>query len=87
MGPMILAGVIIKAYTAMTFLTVANEIWNIKNPRPFPKQIFYTMQWEEQDFIKMKNGSYVLRKQRKVDNQTKAQARRLWHERKAKRIR
>ena len=87
MGPMILAGVIIKAYTAMTFLTVANEIWNIKNPRPFPKQIFYTMQWEEQDFIKMKNGSYVLRKQRKVDNQTKAQARRLWHEHKANRIR
>ena len=86
MGSMIIWGVAIKAYTIMTFLTVADEVWNVKTPRPYPKQTYYSMQWEEDDFIMMKDGSYVLRKKRKVDTQTKAEARRLWHEHKVKRI-
>lgn len=87
MGSMIIWGVVIKAYTVLTFLTMADEVWNIKNPRPYPKATYQLVNWEEKDFIFLKNGSYVLRKKRKVDNETKAQARRSWHERKAKRIR
>ena len=84
---MVIWAVVIKAYTIMTFLTVGDEIWNIKNPRPYPKTKYAIVNWEVKDFILLKDGSYLLRKKRKVDNKTKAEARRIWHEHKTKRIR
>ena len=87
MGPMIIWGVAIKAYTIMTFATIADEVWNIRNPRPEPKAKYIVVNWEKQDFIFYTDGSYVLRKKRKVDNNNKAEARRQWHERKAKQLR
>ena len=51
---MIILGVVIKAYTIITFTIVCDEAWNINNPRPYPSQKYYMMQWEEEDFIKMK---------------------------------
>ena len=72
---MIILGVIIKAYTIMTFATVFDEAWNIQHPRPYPKQHYYMMQWEEEDFIKMRDGSYKLRVKCKTDSELKKHAR------------
>ena len=72
---MILFSVLIKAYTIMTFTMPMDEAWNINNPRPFPSQEYYLLQWEEQDFIKMNDGSYKLRPKRKVDSDLKKYAR------------
>tara|TARA_Y100001963_G_C6736178_1_gene426544 strand:- start:881 stop:1120 length:240 start_codon:yes stop_codon:yes gene_type:complete len=72
---MILFGVLIKAYTVITFSIVLDEAWNASNPRPFPAKKYNMMQWEEQDFIKMKDGSYILRPKRKVDSKLKKYAR------------
>ena len=44
----------------MTFLTSADELWNICNPRPYPKQEYHTVQWEELDFF-MYKGEWILR--------------------------
>jgi len=52
-------------------LTMADEIWNIQHPRPFPKQHYYMLQWEQADFIQLKNGEWILRPKRKVDNELK----------------
>tara|TARA_R100001594_G_scaffold150120_1_gene210090 strand:- start:490 stop:741 length:252 start_codon:yes stop_codon:yes gene_type:complete len=68
---MILASVVIKAYTIMAFSTFADEIWNMHNPRPFPAKKYELMQWEEDDFIKMKDGSYLLRHKQKADSELK----------------
>ena len=87
MGPMVIWGVAIKAYTIMTFTTIADEVWNIKHPRPEPKDKYLAVNWEKEDFIFYTDGSYVLREKRKVDNQNKSEARRKWHERKAKQFR
>ena len=87
MGPMVIWGVAIKAYTIITFSVIADEAWNIKNPRPEPKDKYLAVNWEKEDFIFYTDGSYVLRKKRKVDNKNKAEARRQWHERKAKQFR
>ena len=35
----------------MTLLTHIDEIYNITHPRPFPKQTYYALQWDELDFI------------------------------------
>ena len=68
----ILPSVVIKAYTAMTFLFVVDETWNMKHPRPYPKQNYYMMQWEEKDFYTFKiEGEWVLRKYRKTDTELK----------------
>jgi hypothetical protein len=40
------------------------------------------MQWEEKDFVKMKDGSYILRPKRKVDSELKEYARKKYHEKK-----
>lgn len=72
---MIILGVVIKAYTIITFTIVCDEAWNINNPRPYPSQKYYMMQWEEEDFIKMNDGSYKLRPKRKVDSELKKYAR------------
>ena len=78
---MILLGVVIKAYTIMTFMTIGDEVWNIKHPRPFPKVKYVAVNWELRDFH-LRNGECILRKVGKNES-----ARRLWHERQAKRIR
>ena len=52
-------------------LTLADEIWNINNPRPFPKQHYYMLQWEQADFVQLKNGDWALRPKRKVDSKLK----------------
>lgn len=72
---MILPAVLVKVYTVITFIFIADECWNMNHPRPFPKQEYYIMQWEEDDFIKMKDGSYRLRLQRKTDSDLKKHAR------------
>ena len=87
MGPMVIWGVAIKAYTIITFSVIADEVWNIKNPRPEPKDKYLAVNWEKEDFIFYTDGSYVLREKRKVDNKNKAEARRQWHEREAKQFR
>lgn len=72
---MILHLVLLKASVIISFTFVLDESWNMSNPRPFPKQKYYMMQWEEDDFIKMKDGSYVLRPKQKADNNLKKYAR------------
>ena len=76
---MILASVVIKAYTIMAFSTFLDEVWNMHNPRPFPKGKYHLMSWEEDDFIKMKDGSYLLRSKQKADSELKAYVRKkVW---------
>jgi hypothetical protein len=84
---MILASVVIKAYVIMTFMTVANEAWNINNPRPYPKGIYASVNWNANDFYYRKNGEAILRYEVIGEDKHKAEARRLWHEHKVKRIR
>mgnify|MGYP003149177715 FL=1 len=85
---MVLLGMVIKCYTILAFMTITDEIWNLNNPRPYPQDKYYQLaNWEEKDFIFYTDGTYVLREKRKADNETKAEARRLWHERKNKQIR
>tara|TARA_Y100000593_G_C4110196_1_gene237564 strand:- start:288 stop:527 length:240 start_codon:yes stop_codon:yes gene_type:complete len=61
---------ILKAYIIMTFLTAVDELWNLCNPRPYPKQKYYTVQWEELDFFEY-NGKLILREFRETDNEHK----------------
>ena len=64
-------------------LTVADEAWNIKNPRPYPAKQYYALQWEAKDFysIKVKN-EWVLRPYRKTDSKLKRVVRNnYWKER------
>ena len=83
---MIILGMIIKAYSIMTFMTIGDEVWNIKHPRPFPAKIYMTVNWELRDF-NLNNGKCTLKKIVNNDDINKAAARRLWHEHQAKRIR
>ena len=72
---------ILKAYIIMTFLTSVDELWNICNPRPYPKQEYHTVQWEELDFF-MYKGDWILREFRETDNEYKKFIRDLyWKER------
>ena len=69
---MVIWGVVIKAYSIMTFATIADEVWNIKNPRPYPAKSYHCLQWEEKDFYTFKvNDEWILRKYRKTDSKTK----------------
>ena len=79
---MILYSAIIQAYCIMTFATVLNETWNLRHPRPFPKQKYYALQWEEEDFYTQKyKGQWILRKYRKTDSKTKQIIREIyWRE-------
>ena len=63
-----------------------DETWNLTHPRPFPKQKYYSIQWEEQDFYSTKiKGEWVLRKYRKTDNEIKREVRKqYWEKRNAK---
>ena len=63
----------------MTFATVTDEVWNIQNPRPYPSQEYYMLQWEEDDFYKNKHGNWILRPKRKTDSELKKEIRdRYW---------
>ena len=68
---MILHTVLLKAYAAMVLSTVADEVWNMHNPRPYPNKPYNMMQWEEDDFIKLNDGSYLLRATQKADSNLK----------------
>ena len=69
---MVIWAVVIKAYTIMTFSIALDEAWNMNNPRPYPKQNYYLMNWEDKDFYSNKiNNEWVLRKHRKTDSETK----------------
>ena len=58
-----------------------DETWNLTHPRPFPKQKYYSIQWEEQDFYSTKiKGEWVLRKYRKTDNEIKREVRKQYWE-------
>ena len=74
---------IIKFYIIATFLTVFDEAWNIQHPRPFPKQKYYALEWEQEDFYSYKiKEEWVLRKYRKTDNEIKRKIRnKYWEER------
>ena len=84
---MIILGMIIKAYSIMTFMTIGDEVWNMTHPRPFPKAKYIAVNWELRDFDLLKDGRCVLKKVGKKDDNNKAEARRLWHEHQAKRVR
>ena len=72
---------ILKFYILATFLTIFDESWNIKNPRPYSFQKYYIVQWEEKDFYSYKiKGEWVLRKYRKTDNETKKEVRKQYWE-------
>ena len=79
---MIIGEMLLIGYSFITLSTCADELWNINNPRPFPKAKYHLVVWEEQDFIKMKDGSYVLRPKRKVDNKVKECARKKYYAKK-----
>ena len=69
---MVICSVVIKAYAMLTFMSVADEVWNINNPRPYPAKSYYCLQWEEKDFYTFKiDDKWVLRKYRKTDSKTK----------------
>jgi len=64
---MIIFGVAVNAYIFMTLITIADEAWNIKHPRPFPKKQYKMIQWKESDFTHMKDDSYKLKSQFKIN--------------------
>ena len=68
---MVIAEVLIKAYAIIIFSIVVDENWNANNPRPYPNQMYYAIQWEEKDFYKNIYGQWVLRPKRKTDNELK----------------
>ena len=74
---------IIKLYVIATFLLVADEMWNINNPRPNPIKTYYALQWEKDDFYSQKiNNEWILRKYRKTDDETKRYVRtKYWKKR------
>ena len=61
-------GMLITMYSICTFLTIAHEAWNMKNPRRYPKQTHILTNWEVDDFYSFKiDNEWVLRKHRKID--------------------
>ena len=74
---------ILKFYIIATLLTLSDEIWNIKHPRPYSFKSYYLLQWEEKDFYSKKiNNEWVLRKYRKTDTTLKRRVRtKYWKKR------
>ena len=67
---------IIIFYTIAVFSLIADEVWNINNPRHYSFKAYKLFQWEEKDFYTQKiNNEWVLRKYRKTDSPTKRQVR------------
>ena len=78
---MVILGVLINAYTIMTFATIFDEAWNISNPRPYPARKYYLLQWEEQDFYKNIHSQWILRPKRNTDSELKKAVReKYWKE-------
>ena len=76
---------ILKLYIVATILTSYNELWNINNPRPQPKQTFHILQWEEKDFYTYKiNNEWVLIKYRKTDSNLKKKVRKKYWKKREK---
>lgn len=72
---------LILYYTIAVFTISIEEAWNINNPRPNPKKIYYCLNWEEKDFYTQKiNNEWVLRKYRKTDSETKNLVRKKYWE-------
>ena len=60
-------------------VTPLQEVWNYNNPRPFPKQEYIYINWEDTDFKKV-DGEWVLMKTHMYDPPIKAKARkRYWN--------
>jgi len=74
---------ILKCYIAVLLCSIVDEAWNIRNPRPEPKEIYYRLQWEKKDFYTFKvNNEWVLRKYRKTDSKLKRKVRnKYWEKR------
>ena len=69
----------------MSLLTSIDEIWNITHPRPFPKQKYYSLQWEKLDFISEKiNNEWVLHQYRESDNEMKSYVRKQYWKKRLK---
>ena len=68
---MVMVGVLVKAYVFIIFSIVIDENWNANNPRPYPNQIYYAVEWEEKDFYKNIYGQWILRPKRKTDSKLK----------------
>lgn len=78
---MVILGVLIKAYAICTFATALDETWNMTHPRPYPKQKYYILEWEELDFFKYK-GEWILREFRETDSEAKKYLRnKYWEKR------
>ena len=76
---------ILKLYIILTFTTAIDEIYNITHPRPFPKQTYYSLQWDELDFISEKiNNEWVLRIYRESDNELKSYVRKQYWKKRLK---
>ena len=59
--------------------TPLQEVWNYNNPRPFPKQEYIYINWEDTDFKKV-DCEWVLMKKHMYDTPKKAKARkRYWN--------
>tara|TARA_R100000742_G_C4168486_1_gene7592 strand:- start:154 stop:396 length:243 start_codon:yes stop_codon:yes gene_type:complete len=70
---------IIKYYIVLTLLSITDEVWNINNPRPYPKKNYNYLQWEKADFYSQKiNNQWVLRHSRKTDSYIKKQVRKKY---------
>ena len=78
-SPKELRNMIIKLYIISVLLTLTDEIWNIKHPRPYSFKSYKILEWEEKDFYSQKiNNEWVLRKYRKTDSLTKKAVRRQY---------
>ena len=74
---------IVSFYAGLTMLTLGDEIWNVRNPRPFPRHEYILIQWEAKDFYSVRiKGKWVLRKYRKTDGKFKRKLRnKYWEKR------
>ena len=70
-------------FLTLTF-TYFDESWNVLNPTPYPRKIYFLLNWEQEDFHFWIDGTYILKKNCETDNKLKTKARRYWHEHKAK---
>tara|TARA_R110002020_G_scaffold133393_2_gene297703 strand:+ start:576 stop:830 length:255 start_codon:yes stop_codon:yes gene_type:complete len=68
---MILINAIIIGYYFCTMTTAIDEAWNMTHPRPYPKQEYVLLNWEELDFYQ-DQGKWLIREFRESDNETKA---------------
>ena len=75
---------ILTCYAICAFLTISDEIWNIRHPRRYSFKSYNVLQWDDKDFYSVKiDGEWVLRPYRKVDSPFKRHIRKkYWKKRK-----